>query len=326
VFSPFFDSWAQQDHPDPVEAPAAVTGGLDRDVPSIDALGFEGSTAHLPAGGHDAARERLDAFLDGPIFDFAEARDVPAADGTSRLSADLKFGTVGIRTVWAATESAIEDAPDDGARESVSEFQRQLAWREFYHHVLAARPDIVSSNYREFSRPIEWRHDAEEIRAWKQGETGYPFVDAGMRQLLAEGWMHNRLRMVVTSFACKDLWLEWRDVHDYFSKMFVDAEISSMIGGIQWAYSIGTDAQPYFRVFNPVTQGERYDEAGEYIREWVPELEEVPDQYIHEPWKMPETVKQDIDFKLGEDYPERIVDHSEQREKAISRFEDAKEE
>jgi len=143
-----------------------------------------------------------------------------------------------------------------------------------------------------------------------------------MRQLKREGWMHNRLRMVVTSFACKDLWLDWRLVHDYFKRMFVDAELSAMIGGIQWAYSIGTDAQPYFRIFNPWKQGEDYDPEGEYIREYVPELKQVPDEYIHQPHRMPEEVQEESGCLIGEDYPEPIVDHDKRRKEAISRFEE----
>ncbi|MDY6769417.1 MAG: FAD-binding domain-containing protein, partial [Candidatus Nanohaloarchaea archaeon] len=201
-----------------------------------------------------------------------------------------------------------------------------LAWRDFYFQVLWHWPETVEEAFLEKYRGMDWNSKDQASRrwaAWVDGETGYPFVDAGMRQLKRTGWMHNRLRMVVTSFACKDLWLDWRDVHRYFEEWFVDAEVAAMVGGIQWAYSIGTDAQPYFRVFNPWTQGEDHDPDGAFIRKWVPELADVPDDYIHRPHEMPEEVQEEAGCVIGEDYPEPLVDHDAQREEAMARFEAA---
>ena len=189
-------------------------------------------------------------------------------------------------------------------------------------------PESEEQALLEQFRSIDWRSKEEardDWEAWKNGNTGFPFVDAGMRQLKKTGWMHNRLRMVVTSFACKDLWLDWHDVHQYFSEQFVDAEKASMIGGIQWAYSIGTDAQPYFRVFNPWTQGEKYDPDGEYIRKWVPELSDVTDEYIHRPQEMNQLAQQDSNCAIGEDYPEPVVNHDEERKNSVEKFEQARE-
>jgi len=188
-------------------------------------------------------------------------------------------------------------------------------------------PESADAAFLEQYRSIDWHWDDAHEGLWEAflaGETGYPFVDAGMRQLRRTGWMHNRLRMVVTSFAAKDLHVDWRKLHEYFNRWFIDAEISAMVGGIQWAYSIGTDAQPYFRVFNPWTQGEKYDPDGDFIREQVPELADVPDEYIHRPYQMPEDVQQEASCIIGEDYPAPIVDHDEARETAVALFEDAR--
>jgi len=203
----------------------------------------------------------------------------------------------------------------------------ELGWRDFYYQVLWNWPESADAAFLEQYRSIDWHWDDAHEGLWEAflaGETGYPFVDAGMRQLRRTGWMHNRLRMVVTSFAAKDLHVDWRKLHEYFNRWFIDAEISAMVGGIQWAYSIGTDAQPYFRVFNPWTQGEKYDPDGDFIREQVPELADVPDEYIHRPYQMPEDVQQEASCIIGEDYPAPIVDHDEARETAVALFEDAR--
>ncbi|MFB6360914.1 MAG: deoxyribodipyrimidine photo-lyase [Halobacteriales archaeon] len=320
VFSPFYDTWTEHAHRDPVDPPGAVTGDDASELPTVGGLGFDEPTADLPAGGHDAARERLSAFLDGPIYDYADVRDDPAADGTSRLSADLKFGTIGVRSVWAATVDAFDAAPDDASRQSVREFQRQLAWREFYTDKLAHEPAMVAANHREFDKPIEWRNNPDEIAAWRAGQTGYPFVDAGMRQLRAEGWLHNRLRMVVAAFFTKDLLADWRIGYRWFRRHLVDHDPGNDAGGWQWAASTGWDAQPYFRVFNPTTQGERFDPEAEYIHRYVPELRGVEPDGIHA-WP---TLEPDRRAELAPDYPGPIVDHAARRESAIEAFERAR--
>ncbi|MFB6076953.1 MAG: deoxyribodipyrimidine photo-lyase, partial [Candidatus Nanohaloarchaea archaeon] len=243
-----------------------------------------------------------------------------ATDGTSRLSPHLKFGTVSIREAYQAAEDARNATTTDG----VDAWQRQLCWRDFYMQFLHHHPRTVTEPFKEQYTSIDWSDDEAMFNRLVNGRTGYPFVDAGMRQLQETGWMHNRARMVVTSFAAKDLHLDWRMLHRYFSRMFVDAELAAMVGGIQWAYSIGTDAQPYFRVFNPWTQGEDHDPDGDYIRTWIPELEDVPDEHIHRPHKMPDEAQQAAGCIIGEDYPGPIVDHAEERERSITMFEDAR--
>ncbi|MFB6209395.1 MAG: deoxyribodipyrimidine photo-lyase [Candidatus Nanohaloarchaea archaeon] len=327
VYSYYRDKWMdrQKRRPQKVEEYSVPDIASDS-IPSMKQLGYE-----KPEGmewiwnaSREGGRKRLEEFS-GKISDYGKDRDKAWKEATSKLSPHLKFGTVSVRECfWKAERSKVrsEEPEESGAHA----WQEELAWRDFYFQLLWNFPRTTEEPFLEKYSSIEWesgKESPEKWNAWRDGETGFPFVDAGMRQLETEGWMHNRLRMVVTSFSCKDLWLDWRDVHDYFSRMFVDAELSSMLGGIQWAYSIGTDAQPYFRVFNPWTQGEKYDPEGAYIREYVPELRDVPDEYIHRPYRMPEYVQQDSECLIGKDYPKPIVDHDERRKEAVERFEEA---
>jgi deoxyribodipyrimidine photo-lyase len=288
--------------------------------PSLAGLGVEAPEATIPPAGYDAARERLDAFCADDIYTYDDARDYPAREGTSRLSPHLKYGTIGIREVYEATETAKRDAASGDEADAVEEFQDQLAWREFYTHVLADRPDVVTQNYKQYEHPIRWRVDDEALQAWKDGETGYPIVDAGMRQLREEAYMHNRVRMIVASFLTKDLLIDWREGYEWFREKLVDHDTANDNGGWQWAASTGTDAQPYFRIFNPMTQGERYDSAAEYITRYVPELDGVPAETIHS-WHELSPGTRDMH---APEYPGPIVDHSERREMAIEMFERAR--
>jgi len=298
------------------------------EIPSVEELGFskpEGFEWEWDASRKSGLR-RLEEFKD-KILNYDKERDYAWKDATSKLSPHLKFGTVSIREVFWEAERIKARNPDKDTS-GVKTWQEELAWRDFYFQMLYNHPESSKQALQEQFRSIEWRSKEEAKNDWeafKTGKTGFPFVDAGMRQLEKTGWMHNRLRMVVTSFACKDLWLDWLDLHEYFNESFVDAEIASMIGGIQWAYSIGTDAQPYFRVFNPWTQGEKYDPDGKYIRRWIPELRDVPDEYIHRPFEMSQIAERESSCVIGEDYPRPIVDHSEMRERAIKKFEAARE-
>ncbi len=330
VYTYFWKKWCDRDKDGPFDAPdadalaevAGEEGPIDdvlADLPTLADLGFDEPEAEIPSAGTDAARDRLDAFCEGAILRYDEDRDYPAHEATSRLSTDLKWGTIGIREVYAKTvevRSEVTGAED----EAVETFQQQLAWREFYAHVLRFNPRVVTENYKEYEHPIDWRDDDEELRAWKEGETGYPIVDAGMRQLRAEGWMHNRVRMIVASFLTKDLLLDWREGYAHFRAYLVDHDTANDNGGWQWAASTGTDAQPYFRIFNPTSQGERYDPDGEYIREYVPELDGVDADTIHS-W--PDLTADERDA-AAPDYPAPIVDHGERREQALSMFETAR--
>ncbi len=296
------------------------------EISSLEELGFERPEDFewIWNPSSKGGTKRMEEFKK-KILNYDKDRDYAWKNSTSKLSPHLKFGTVSIREVFWEAERIKARNPDS---EGVKTWQEELAWRDFYFQMMYNYPESEEKALQDQFRKIEWRSKEEakeDWKAWKNGETGFPFVDAGMRQLKKTGWMHNRLRMVVTSFACKDLWLDWKEVHQYFSEQFVDAEKASMIGGIQWAYSIGTDAQPYFRVFNPWTQGEKYDPNGEYIKKWVPELEKVPQNYIHKPYKMNKLAQQQSNCTIGEDYPKPIIDHDKQRKKSVEKFEKARE-
>jgi len=334
VFTYYGRKWHDREKADPVDPPDAddlYAFSADEPIPTLDELGFDDPEADVPEASPEAARDRLREFCAEDVYRYDERRDYPADDCTSRLSAHIKWGTIGIRAVYAATEAALADAEtvesdavgigDAEARcESVQEFQEQLAWREFYTQVLFFNPEVVTANYKSYDRPIAWREDDAALQAWKDGETGYPIVDAGMRQLREEAYMHNRVRMIVASFLTKDLLVDWRDGYDWFRERLVDHDTGNDNGGWQWAASTGTDAQPYFRIFNPTTQGERYDPDAEYIRTYVPELRGVDPEVVHD-WP---TLSPTQRREAAPEYPAPIVDHGERREQAIAMFERAR--
>ncbi|PAU84497.1 deoxyribodipyrimidine photolyase [Halorubrum salipaludis] len=317
--------------------PETDSAAIDRvavgDLPAPADLGFAEPDAELGPAGTDAARERLDDFLSEAVFSYDAERDYPAREATSRLSAFLKYGEIGIRETYEATEEAMaaaeekagkgdgdDDNDDEGPAAAVEEYQQQLAWREFYAQVLFHNPEVVTENYKEYEEGIAWHDDPEEIAAWKRGETGYPIVDAGMRQLREEAFMHNRVRMIVASFLTKDLLADWRHGYDHFRERLVDHDTANDNGGWQWAASTGTDAQPYFRIFNPMTQGERYDPDAEYITEYVPELRGLDADLIHGWHELSPTQR----VNAAPDYPAPIVDHAERREEALAMYKRAR--
>ena len=294
--------------------------GTEIELPTLDELGFDEPKDGIPEAGTEAARECLDSFCAADIYRYGDWREYPAERATSRLSQDLTYGTIGIREVYERTTDAIEEAESDEARQSVETYQEELAWREFYTQVLYYNPNVVRENYTQYENEIEWSENDAHLDAWKAGKTGYPTVDAGMRQLRRESYMHNRLRMIVASFLTKDLLLDWRAGYDHFRTYLVDYDTANDNGGWQWAASTGTDAQPYFRVFNPMIQGERYDPDGEYITEYVPELEDVDPSTIHS-WH---ELSDDEREEAAPEYPAPIVDHGKRREETISMFERAR--
>jgi len=322
VYTYFWKKWTDREKTDSAPEPdASDLADVDGEgLPTASDLGFETPDAEIPDAGTAAARSRLESFCEDGIYRYADRRDYPADENTSRLSADLKFGTVGVREVYERTEAAMADAETEGERESVEEFQQQLAWREFYAQVLYFNQSVVTENFKDYEHPIEWRDDPDALQAWKDGETGYPIVDAGMRQLREEAFVHNRVRMIVAAFLTKDLLVDWREGYDWFRQRLVDHDTANDNGGWQWAASTGTDAQPYFRIFNPTTQGERFDPDADYIKAYVPELRDVPADDIHD-W--PELSLSER-RTLAPDYPDPIVDHSERREEAIETFERAR--
>lgn len=272
------------------------------------------------AAGEDAARETLDTFVSGqdaPIFRYQENRDRPDREGTSRLSPYLHLGMVSIREAVAAAREALARAPDQLSLQSAETWLDELIWRDFYTAILYHFPRVLGDSFREEYRNLPWRNDREKFQRWKDGETGYPLVDAGMRQLRQQGWMHNRLRMVTGSFLVKDLLIDWRWGEDWFMKNLLDADLAANNGGWQWVAGTGTDAAPYFRIFNPTSQAEKHDPEGVFIRRYLPELRSVPDEYIHAPWEMPEDLQGEVGCVIGKEYPGPVVDHAQARERTL---------
>ena len=250
--------------------------------------------------GSDTARSRLNAFR---ILDYAERRDLPGVEGTSRLSPHLHFGEISAREVWDHARCK----PGPGA----DKFRSELLWREFAHHLLHHYPDMTCCALEKRFLHFPWRDDPEALSRWQRGSTGYPIVDAGMRELWASGWMHNRVRMIVGSFLTKHLLLDWRSGARWFWDTLVDADLANNTTGWQWIAGCGVDAVPYFRVFNPVLQGERFDPDGCYVRRWVPELADLPKRFLHKPWTLPAP---------PDNYPSPMVDHRCARERALAAF------
>ncbi len=261
---------------------------------------------------------------DAPVYRYAEQRDRPDLDATSRLSPYLRFGMISPRTAVAAAYRALDAAPDKVARRGAEVWLNELIWREFYQMILATHPHVRQGSFRPQYDTIRWHNDAAEFAAWCEGRTGYPFVDAAMRQLATTGWMHNRARMVVASFLVKDLLIDWRWGERWFMQQLVDGDPAANNGGWQWTAGTGTDAAPYFRIFNPVSQGTKFDPAGTFVRRWVPELADVPAQLIHEPWKMSTAAQKQAGCRIGEDYPAPIVDHSWARQRTLDAFQAVK--
>jgi deoxyribodipyrimidine photo-lyase len=282
-------------------------------------LNWHESIAEAWIPGEAAARERLDRFLGEAAEEYGDKRDFPAVEGTSGLSPYLHFGHIGPRQVWEAIhEHELHESPGGQV------YLKELVWREFAYHVMFHFPHTPDSPLRGEYKQFPWERDEATLKAWQRGKTGYPLVDAGMRQLWKEGWMHNRVRMVVASLLVKHLLHDWRDGAEWFWDTLVDADLASNSLGWQWAGGCGADAAPYFRVFNPITQGEKFDPEGEYIRKYVPELSKLEVPYIHQPWEAPASVLEAAGIELGRNYPEPIIEHKEGRQRALDALEQFK--
>jgi deoxyribodipyrimidine photo-lyase len=301
VYSAFYRAWREHGWPDPRRAPRVgwAEGGGDG-IPADPELpiGLE-----LPEVGEKAAHTAWGRFVADGLDGYAGERDRPDLDSTSRMSVHLKWGTIHPRMMLAGLSPGHET------------YRKELAWREFYADVLYRRPDSAREYYRPELKALTWCTGSaaeERLQAWTAGRTGYPIVDAGMRQLLAEGWMHNRVRMIVASFLVKDLHIEWMAGARYFLRHLIDGDLASNNHGWQWVAGTGTDAAPYFRIFNPVLQGKKFDPQGDYVRRYVPELAHLSAKIIHEPWADPNGAPAD--------YPEPIVDHAAEREATLADY------
>lgn len=325
VFTPFGRRWkdvaslptdAVIPAPTRIPTPDAVQG---QPVPTKPALP---STVPFRPGEAEA-QHRLSSFVDGedpPVYRYADARDRMDLAGTSQLSPYLRFGMVSARQAVVSAFAAVDAAPDASARKNAETWLNELIWREFYVNILFHFPYVRRRSFRTNLRDIPWENDKAAFSAWRKGQTGYPIVDAGMRQLVHSGWMHNRARMIVASFLVKDLLIDWRWGEQWFMQHLVDGDPAANNGGWQWTAGTGTDAAPYFRIFNPVLQSKRFDPEGLYIRRWVPELDKVPPKYIHQPWRMPSDVQRNCGTIIGQDYPQPIVDHAVMRQLAIDLY------
>jgi len=279
---------------------------------------WAGGLREMWTPGEDAATARLDFFLENGLSRYHELRDRPDLQGTSRLSPYLANGEISVRTCWYAARIRSQDSS------GVEAFVRELAWREYSHHLLYHRPDLPDAPYRREYARLQWRRDTAALRAWQKGRTGYPMVDAGMRELWNSGWMHNRVRMITASFLIKHLLLPWQQGEAWFWDTLVDADLASNAVNWQWVAGSGADAAPYFRIFNPVKQGELHDPKGDYVRHWVPELAQLPTTCVHAPWLAPDRDLARAGIILDNTYPRPIVDHAWARARALAAFEAAR--
>ncbi|MEM6336598.1 MAG: deoxyribodipyrimidine photo-lyase [Bacteroidota bacterium] len=324
VYTPFWKKLkSRQDEiadplPSPTSIPAPGSWPESAGLAGLDLLPTNDWAAQFTdywTAGESDAQDRLDAFIRNGIEAYETDRDKPAIDGTSRLSPRFHLGELSPRYVW----DQVRTYSGPGQRsKGVETFLKEIVWREFSYHLLYAHPETPLKPLKEKYEAFPWAEEYDApLERWQRGETGYPIVDAGMRQLWAVGWMHNRVRMIVASFLIKDLLIPWQEGALWFWDCLVDADLASNTQGWQWTAGSGADASPFFRVFNPVSQGERYDPNGDYVREWVPELADLPKKLIHKPWEATDRQLADAGITLGETYPEPMVNHAQARERAL---------
>ncbi|MEG4632003.1 FAD-binding domain-containing protein [Microcoleus sp. AR_TQ3_B6] len=324
VYTPFWKKWNSLPKARPVETlpitylelmtgltaeeqESANQAGAIETLPTALSLGFIWENPLVIEPGEDAALKKLEEFCDRAIYQYQGQRNFPAINGTSQLSAALKFGAIGIRTVWQATQRVMDTCRNEEAFKSIQTWQQEIAWREFYQHAMYNFPELADGPYRQAFKNFPWENDEKLFQAWCRGKTGYPIIDAAMRQLNQTGWMHNRCRMIVASFLTKDLIINWQWGERYFMQKLIDGDLSANNGGWQWSASSGMDPKP-LRIFNPASQAQKFDPEGEYIRQWVPELRRVDTKLL-----LTGNLSS-LERRLLA-YPSPIVDHNEQQRK-----------
>jgi deoxyribodipyrimidine photo-lyase len=300
--------------------PAFATFSSDTtidDLRLLPTIAWDGIMKSRWKVGEDAGKTQLQHFLMKELHDYHNGRNRPDRQGTSSLSPYLHFGHISPHQVWYAVKDyAVHHDISEGAEVFLSE----IGWREFAYYMLYHFPTFPDANFQSKFNDFAWEHNPAHLKAWQQGKTGYPIVDAGMRQLWQEGWMHNRVRMIVGSFLIKDLLIDWREGEKWFWDTLLDADLASNSMGWQWVAGSGADAAPYFRIFNPVSQGEKFDPSGDYVRRYVPELKHLSKKYIHKPWEADTSTLEEAGIVLGKHYPKPIVDHAQARDEALKRF------
>ena len=330
VFTPYLRAVMRHQIPAPLPAPLGIEPGtwprtiLDSAVPLED-LRLEPSKPDWARAfrtewrrGEDSARERLAQFLDHGLKGYAGNRDLPALSATSRLSPHLRFGEISPRQVWHAAMNL--RAREPALEQDVDKFLSEVVWRDFTHQLLHDHPHLPDRPHSSRFASFPWNEDGQALTAWQEGRTGYPIVDAGMRQLWRIGWMHNRVRMIVASFLVKHLLTDWRQGEAWFWDTLVDADAANNAFSWQWIAGSGPDSAPFHRIFNPVAQGEKFDPQGDYVRTYVPELAGIPSAFIHKPWEAPSTILQAAGVRLGETYPAPVIPHDLARERALQAF------
>jgi deoxyribodipyrimidine photo-lyase len=320
VYTPYKNKWYEQPLPTPADCLSAP-GSLPPLPAELDSIDLPTSKAveGFPVSA-DQAQQRLTDFTSGDIQSYRSQRNRLDLEGTSRLSPYLRLGLISIREAFANAHIAFLQAKSDAIRDEIRTWMDELVWREFYTAILYHFPKVLERPFRQDYEDIPWRQAPDDLEAWQNGQTGYPIVDACMRQLLETGWMHNRGRMIVASFLTKDLLINWQEGENWFMANLVDGDPAANNGGWQWTAGTGTDAAPYFRIFNPVTQSKKFDPEGEFIAHWVPELAHLPAQYRHEPWELKPGDAEKYGFHLGVDYPHRLVDHAFARQRTLEAY------
>ena len=324
IYTPYKNKWLQEPPPTPADClPKPDSLPPLPEYLFSEALSIEDSVPGFIAATGEAHR-RLEAFTKTGLVHYQSNRDRLDLDGTSCLSPYLRFGLLSARECFAYAHIRLLQTSEANTRDEIQTWINELIWREFFTMILSYHPQVLDGPFREELAAIPWREVPADLHAWQQGQTGFPIVDACMRQTLSTGWMHNRGRMIVASFLTKDLLINWQEGEAWFMAHLVDGDPAANNGGWQWTAGTGTDAAPYFRIFNPILQGRKFDPDGTYIGRWVPELAKLPPKFRHEPWKLNAVEANDLNFKLGRDYPERIVDRSISRERTLTAYQFAR--
>ncbi len=330
VFTPFWKTLLAAVEPaSPLPAPKKIDGLAARKSDALEGWALLPTKPDWAGGlretwqpGEQGAASGLGRFLDEAAASYKSKRDNPSEKGTSRLSPHLHWGEISPRQIWHAVKHAIAR---DGLSESAGlSYLRQLAWRDFSHVLLYHWPEFPETSWKPEYDSFPWRNDDDAFDAWCHGRTGYPIVDAGMRELWHTGWMHNRVRMITASFLIKHLLIPWQRGEAWFWDTLVDADLANNAAGWQWVAGSGADASPYFRIFNPIAQGEKFDPKGDYVRRWVPEIADLPDAYLNKPWEAPAEDLESAGITLGKTYPKPMVDHKAARERALAGYETIK--